>query len=123
MSTSPYSLDLRERVIKYIEIGNTQLSAAEVFRLNPSTVNRWCVRYKREGCYKPRRRIGAKRKIDSEALKDYISSNPDSKLKDLAKKFLVSTWTIHYWLKLLGFSYKKKPLPMWKQVKKSDFNI
>ena len=49
MSTSPYSLDLREKVIKYLELGNSQQSASKIFMLNPSTINRWWLRYKREG--------------------------------------------------------------------------
>jgi len=28
-----------------------------------------------------------------------------------------------YWLKKLGFSYKKKTLPMWKLAKKSEKSI
>jgi transposase len=52
-------------------------------------------------------RPGAKRKVDLEALTRYVNLNPDAKLKDLAKKFGVSIWGIYYWLKKLGFSYKK----------------
>jgi transposase len=120
MTTSPYSLDLRERVIKFIKSGNTQVLAASVFALNLSRVNKWYLRYQREGNCLPRKRLGAKSKLDQEALVNYISSNPDTKLKDLSKKFGLSIWGIYYWLCKLGFSYKKKPLPMWKQARKSD---
>lgn len=123
MSTSPYSQDLRDRVINFIKSGNSQVSAAKLFCLNLSTVNKWYLRYRREGHCAPRVRVGAKRKVDLEALTSYITSNPDAKLKDLAKKFGVSIWGIYYWLKKLGFSYKKKPLPMWKQVKKREGNM
>ena len=120
MSTSPYSLDLRERVIKYVEQGKSQLSAAKLFDLNLSTVNRWYVRYKKEGHYYPRKRLGAKSKIDPKALEMYVNANPDSKLKDLAETFGISLWGINYWLKKLNFSFKKKPFPTWKQVKKNE---
>lgn len=122
MSTSPYSQDLRDRVINFIKSGNTQVSAAKLFSLDLSTVNKWYLRYRREGKCTPRARPGAKRKVDLEALTNYITLNPDAKLKDLAKKFGVSIWGIYYWLKKLGFSYKKKPFPMWKQVKKRENN-
>ena len=122
MSTSPYSLDLRKRVITFIKSGNSQVSASKIFALNLSTVNIWYLRYRSEGHYAPRARLGAKRKIDLEALTSHISLNPDAKLKDMAKKFGVSIWGIYYWLKKLGFSYKKKPLPMWKRVKKRESN-
>ncbi len=122
MTTSPYSLDLRERVIKFLESGNTQILAAKVFSLNLSTVNRWHLRHLREGNCAPRKRLGAKSKVDQKRLESYIISNPDAKLRDLSAIFGVSIWGIYYWLGKLGFSYKKKPSPMWKQIKKSEIN-
>ena len=122
MTTSPYSLDLRKRVINHIKSGNSQVSTAQLFALNISTVSRWYARYRSEGHYAPRVRPGAKRKVDPEALMRHISLNPDAKLKDLAKKFGVSIWGIYYWLKKLGYSYKKKRSPMWRRVQKSEQN-
>ena len=123
MTTSPYSQDLRDRVIKYIKLGNSQVSAAKTFSLNLSTVNKWYIRYRREGNCKARARLGAKRKVDLEALTSYVTLNPEATLKELAKKFGVSIWGIYYWLKKLGCSYKKKPSPMWKRVKKRENNM
>ncbi|MBA8667137.1 IS630 family transposase, partial [Holosporaceae bacterium 'Namur'] len=37
---SPYSLDLREKVIRYLEAGNSQRDAAKVFNLSKTTVNK-----------------------------------------------------------------------------------
>jgi len=122
MTTRPYSLDLRERVIKFIKCGNTQVSAARVFSLNLSTVNKWYLRYRREGNYLPRKRLGAKSKINQEALAAHITTHPNVTLKDLSKEFGVSLWGVYYWLRKLGFSYKKKPSPMWRQMKKSEIN-
>ena len=122
MSTSPYSQDLRERVIEFIKLGNTQKSAATTFSLNLSTVNRWYLRYRREGHCVPKARLGAKRKIDLESLISCITINPNAKLKDLAKYFEVSIWCIYYWLKRLGYRYKKKPIPMWKLAKKKEMH-
>jgi transposase len=122
MTTSPYSLDLRERVIKFIKRGNSQVLAAQVFSLNLSTVNKWYMRYRKEGNFLPRKRPGAKSKVNQEALVAYITMNPDVTLKDLSTEFKVSLWGIYYWLRKLGFSYKKKPLPIWKQMKKSEIN-
>lgn len=42
------------------------------------------------------------------------------RLKEAAEEFGVSIFTISYWLKSLGYSYKKKTFPMWKQAKKSE---
>ena len=120
MTTSPYSQDLRNKVIKFIESGNTQITAAKVFSINLSTVNKWYLRYRREGNCLARKRPGAKSKVNQEALVAYIALNPNVKLKDLSKEFGVSLWGVYYWLRKLGFSYKKKPSPTWKQIKKSE---
>jgi len=56
------------------------------------------------------------------SLENYMSVNQDIKLKDLSKKFNVSVWTVCRWLKKIGYSYKKKPLAMWKQAKRSEIN-
>jgi len=123
MTTSPYSLDLRDRVIKFIVAGNTQTIAAKVFTLNISTVNRWYLCYRKEGNYLPRQRCGAKSKIDKESLRSYITANPNSTLQEISVEYGLSLWGIYYWLKKLGFSYKKKPSPMWKLVARSEKSI
>jgi transposase len=120
MTTSPYSLDLRERVIKFIVEGNTQTMAAKVFTLNLSTVSRWYLRHRKEGHCNPRKRLGAKSKIDKESLKSYIAKNPNATLQEVSREYGISLWGIYYWLKKLGFSYKKKPSPIWKLAPKSE---
>ena len=123
MSTSPYSQDLREKVIKYLAAGNSQKAASEVFRLSPTTINIWHVRYKREGHCRPRKRIGAKPTIKQDDFIKYVEQNPNMKAENIGKKFGISGSGVRYWLKQLGFSYKKKPLPMWKRMQKSDLSI
>ena len=123
MSTSPYSQDLREKVIKFIESGNTQATAAKVFSLSITTISRWYLRYRREGNCLARKRLGAKGKVDKKALADYVTLNPNAKLSDLGERFGVSLWGVYYWLRKLGFSYKKKPLPMWKRIKSDGKSI
>jgi transposase len=119
-STSPYSLDLREKVIKYIESGNSQQSASKVFELNPSTINRWWRRYKKEGNYLPRKRLGRAPRVSLSAVKSYIEGNPDFKSADMGKHFGMTAGGAFYWLKKLGYSYKKKTLPMWRLTRKSE---
>lgn len=123
MSTSPYSIDLREKVIKFLGAGNSQKEAAKVFQLSPTTVNTWHVRYKKEGHYLPRKRIGAKASIEKEEFIKYVEENPNMKSEDLGRRFGISASGVRYWLRQLGFSYKKKPLPMWKPMKKEGVSI
>lgn len=123
MSTSPYSIDLRKKVISYIESGKSQESASRVFALNPSTVNRWWLRYKREGHYNARPRIGKKPRVTSEEIKCYVSSTPDFTSEKMGKYFGMSASGARYWLRKLGYSYKKKTSPTWKRAKKREGDI
>lgn len=123
MSTSPYSIDLREKVINYLKLGNSQNSASILFQLNISTISRWYLRYKREGHYTPRVRIGKRPKFSEAELMFYIESTPDFKACDMGKHFGMTSSGARYWLKKLGFSYKKKTFPMWNQMNKGDKNI
>jgi len=120
MTTSPYSLDLRNKVIKYLQSGNSQLSASQTFDLNPSTISRWWLRYKREGNCLARTRLGREPRVDLSKIKAYIEMNPNFKSSDMGAHFGMTGGGALYWLKKLGFSYKKKTLPIWKPVKKSE---
>lgn len=120
MSTSPYSLDLRERVIKYLEAGNSQRAAATIFKLSKTTVSTWYLRYKSEKSYAPKKRLGSKPSIEVASFTKYVEDNPNITAFDLGKHFNISAAGSRYWLSKLGFSYKKKPLPMWKLTKKNE---
>jgi transposase len=119
MRTSPYSTDLRIRVIERIKSGKSQASTSRLYKVSTSAVSLWWKRYKETKIVTARPRLGSKGKIDPQKLKKYIESNPDKTLQAMAIVFGVSSCAIHNKLKALGFSYKKKPSPMWKLAKKS----
>ena len=123
MSTSPYSLDLRKKVIRYLESGKSQRQASTVFGISKTTVNIWYVRYKREGNLSPRKRLGSKASIHPEEFIKYVNDNSNATSADISKQFSISPSGVRYWLKKLNFSYKKKPLPTWKRMKKRDLGI
>lgn len=122
MTTKTYSEDLRKRVIEYLDQNNDYKATSALFKVSVSAIGRWYRKYKKDGHYAAKKRGGSQRRIDLERLEDYVKSNPDMMLKDAAEEFKVSIFTISHWLKKLGYSYKKKPLPMWKQIKESEKN-
>jgi len=115
-----YSIDLRKKVIEFIAQGNTQKLATQVFNLNKATVNRWCLRYKKEGHIAPRKNLGKKAKVTKEDFEIYISQNPNFTTADMGKYFNISSPGALYWLRKFGFSYKKKSFPTWRQMKKRE---
>ena len=120
MTTSPYSKDLRKKIIAYLDKGKTQKEASEVFGVHRNTISRWNVRYRNEGNYAARVRLGPKSRVDIKAVELFVKNNPDIKLSDIGNKFGISGWHAGRLLKKLGFSYKKKASPMWKQAKKKE---
>lgn len=119
---SQYSLDLRKKVIRFVHSGNSQIQASKVFNLSKTTVNQWCLRYKNEGHCESRKHLGAKARIDKESFERYIQENPNATSEVIGKAFGMSASGARYWLRAIGFSYKKKPLPTWKLTKQSEKN-
>ena len=122
MTKKQYSLDLRERVIDYIKSGNDQQTTSKIFKVSKSSVSRWWIRYEKEGTIRPRVRLGSKGKIAPEKLEIYVQATEDKTLAEIAKLFGVSICSVYKRLKKLGFSDKKKPFPMWKQITKSEID-
>lgn len=123
MTTSPYSDDLRKKVINYLSKGSTKKETAEVFGIHRNTVSRWSARYQKEGSYCARARLGRKSNIDHKEIELFVINNPDKKLRDIGDKFLISVEHTRRVLMKLGFSYKKKPLLTWRQTKKNETSI
>lgn len=123
MSTKEYSMDLRIRVVGHVELGHSQASTALLFKIGATTVRRWWDRYKEEGNCKPRRRMGRKPSLEKEKLISYVKSNPSAGLIDMGKVFGMTDVGVLYWLRKLGFSYKKKGIAIWKQIGEKEKNI
>lgn len=103
----PYNIDLRKKVIEFLEDGNTQAASARVFNLNKSTVNRWYLQYKRTGDLLHKKYHGSKPRIDKVKLVEYVNKHSNGKLEDFALVFKVSTTAIFRCLKQLKFVFKK----------------
>ena len=123
MSTSPYSQDLRNKVIGFLEAGGSQRAAAKLFKMSKTTVNKWNLRYKNEGHVMPRKRLGLKPKVNALDFANYISTFSEIKPENIAKHFSISINAVRYKLRQLGYSYKKKRIPTWKLVLKNEQNL
>ena len=122
MTTSPYSKDLRKKVINYLNKGKSKKEASEIFGIHRNTVSRWYNRYKNEGSYEAKKRLGCKTRVDYKKIESFVKDNEDAKLSDIGTAFGISKGYASIVLKKLGFSYKKKPFPIWKLAKKSEMS-
>ena len=99
----PYSLDLRQRVVGYVEAGGGVSKASRLFKVGRSTIYQWLAREDLRPTQVKRR----KRKLDWEALKRDVEQHPDTKLSERAQKFGVQPSAIHYALKEMNITRKK----------------
>lgn len=103
-----YSIDLRERVIKYIEEGGSRRSACEIFSVGERTIGRWVSLKKETKSLSPRPHGGGyPAKIDLTSIEEYVNTHSDKTLKDLGKEFSVSHVAIWKVLRKIGYVYKK----------------
>lgn len=99
-----YSVDLRERVVEFVNNGGSKTAAARQFR-----VSRWCVyewigretlEPKKQGCPGPW-------KLPPEMLKAHVEAHPDAYQHERGTDLGVSRHVVQYGLKRLGIARKK----------------
>ena len=122
MRTSPYILDIREKVIKFIKSGKTQKEASAHFSISICSIGIWWRRYKQEGHFEPRKRPGKKARLCPKELEKFLSEHPNALLKDIGNHFEMTGEGALYWMKKLGYSYKKKSSPTWSLTRKNEKN-
>src|SRR5882757_2150209 len=101
-----YALDLRERVVKFIQAGGSKAEAARRFDLGRSSVYRYLDAIQ-TGTLAPKTSWGKWRKLDPEKLQAHVKKHPDATLKEIQKVFGVSHHAVWVRLGQLGFTLKK----------------
>ena len=118
-----YSKDFRQKVMTYVEQGNNCRKASIKFEIAANTVRNWYKRYKQEGHYLAKKVGGKKARFTTQEIADYVEANPNCTLLEMGNHFNMTSVGAYYWLKKLGYSYKKKPLDMWKRAKRGEMSI
>ncbi|WP_374111793.1 IS630 transposase-related protein [Phormidium yuhuli] len=112
MSNS-YSYDLRQKVIKAIELdGMKKSEASQVFGISRNTIHLWLKRKAETGDFRPReyRPPGHSHKIqDIDGFREFVLKNSDKTQEQMAALWPddISARTISRWLKKLGFVRRK----------------
>jgi len=101
-----YALDLRKRVVKFIQSGGSKAEAARRFDLGRSTVYRYLAAGQ-AGSLAPKTSWGHWRKLDPLKLQAHVKKHPDATLKELQTVFGVSHHALWVRLRQIGFTLKK----------------
>jgi len=103
-----YSLDLRQKVVDYVQSGKSKISASKLFGVGEKTVRNWMTLYKETGVVSPRPHKGGKKSsINSGAFKLYVDANPSKTLKEIGAQFGLSYEGAAYNLRKHGYVNKK----------------
>jgi transposase len=100
-----YSVDLRERVVEFVQNGGSKSEAARLF-----AVSRWCVYdwLSREDLSPEKQGCPSPWKLDPEVLKAHVAEFPDAYQQERASALGVSHYAVWYGLRRLGI--KKNPV-------------
>lgn len=119
----PYSIDLRQRVVEYLQKTQNKKKASELFQVGIATVYRWAARLAQKGHVEPLRRKRAYKKIDDEQLIAYVKEHPDHFLSEIAGHFGLTLQAIFYALKRLKITRKKRRRFIKKETKRLELNL
>lgn len=115
-----YSVDLRERVLQYLEKNKNRETASLLFQVGIATIYRWISLKKEKGSVEPLRRPYAYKRIDDQKLIDYVEKNPEHFLSEISQHFNLTPQAIFYALKRLKITRKKSSRSTKKGTKKKE---
>ena len=101
-----YALDLRERVVTFVQAGGTRAEAARRFQLGERSVYRYLAATK-TNTLTPKTSWGAWRKLDPAKLQSHVKKHADATLAELAAALGVSHNAVWVRLRQLGCTLKK----------------
>lgn len=98
-----YSLDLRKRVVDFVNQGCSKAEASRRYKVSLWCVNDWCKRVN----LSPKRQKGRKRKLNWEELEWHVKQHPDALLRERASYFGVHVNAIWYAIGQMKLTRKK----------------
>ncbi|MGA2871826.1 MAG: IS630 transposase-related protein [Verrucomicrobiota bacterium] len=101
-----YALDLRERVVEFLQAGGSKPEAQQRFKVGRSTVYRY-LEAAQTNTLAPKTSWGSWRKLDPDQLREHVKKHPDATLKELQTALGVSHNAVWVRLRQLGFTLKK----------------
>ena len=113
-----YSRDFRKKVLSYCERIGSITEASHVFQISRNTIYGWLKLKEKTGELNHQVKGTKPRKVDRDRLKNYLTDNPDAYLTEIASEFDCHPTTIHYALKAMGYTRKKRTTPTMNKTQK-----
>lgn len=115
--TKAYSLDLRRRVIRFVDAGHSRHEAAAHFDVSVAFVVKLVAAWRATGSYKPKPAGGWRySKLDAHRsfLERRVAEKSDITMTELAGEFAtmgvqIDQASLSRWYRRNGYRYKKKP--------------
>ena len=101
-----YSMDLKERVLAFVNNGGSQQDAAKTFNVTTRSIYNWLHGNLGNKLTAPTRR----RKLDKHILEQHLTKFPEARLTDRAQHFGVSHVAVWKALKALKARKKNDPI-------------
>jgi len=103
-----YSDDLRQRVLKDLLEGYTAIAIKNKYSISDRTARNWLRLHRETGDCVPRPRKGKVGKICTKEFEEYVTQNPNKGLKEIGEHFNMGKSGAEYYMRKIGFSFKKK---------------
>ena len=113
-----YSIAFRKKVLAYCERTGSITEASQIFQISRNTIYCWLKLKEKTGELNHQVKETKPRKVDRDRLKNYLTDNPDAYLTEIASEFGCHPTTIHYALKAMDYTRKKRTIPTMNKLQK-----
>ncbi|GHM58969.1 MAG: transposase [Candidatus Mesenet longicola] len=124
---APYSYDLRKKAMEALDEGESRASVGQRFKIGKTTLYEWQQRRKETGDFQSKKlgTGGYNHKItDWGAFAEFAKKHGGKTLSEMAELWgNINFRTIHRALKKIGFTRKKRPMDIKREMKKSVPNL
>ena len=107
-----YSVDLRKKVLSALDNGATAVSLSELFQIDRKTIYNWQTKLEKLKSLEPNKsgpKLLSGKIQDLDAFKEFVEKKPDRSSSKIAEEWGdISSSTIRRYLKIIGFTNKKK---------------
>ena len=104
-----YSIDLREKVMEFLQKGHRVSQAEDAFGISGFTIRKWRRLLEETGSLEDEPRRATFKKLDPEKLAAYVGEHPDAYLQEMGEAFGCSGTAVFKALRRLKITRKKKP--------------